>query len=65
MISINTLAVLNLFITGSVAIGVYKNKIDTLAKMNERYRETEIKLARLEEKINFLIDKIKNYERNN
>lgn len=65
MISINTLAIVNVLITVSVAIGVYKNKIDTLAKMNERYRDTEIKLARLEEKINFLIDKIKNYERNN
>lgn len=58
--NIQTLAVLNLFITGSIAIGVYKNKIDTLAKMNERYREMEIKLARLEEKINFLINKSEN-----
>jgi peptidoglycan hydrolase CwlO-like protein len=65
MISINTLAIINVLITVSVAIGVYKNKIDTISKMNERYRDTEIKLARLEEKINFLIDKIKNYERNN
>lgn len=62
--TIETLAILNLFITGSIAIGVYKNKIDVLGKMNERYRETEIKLARLEEKINFLIEQKKTYEGN-
>ena len=63
--NIEAVAVFNLFITASIAVGVYKNKIDVLTRMNERYRETEIKLARLEEKINFLIDKIKLYERNN
>jgi hypothetical protein len=54
----------NLLITGVNIIismvfffGVYKNKIDTLNKVVDRFNELEIKIARLEEKINFLIDK--------
>lgn len=54
----------NLLITGVNIIismvfffGVYKNKIDTINKVVDKFNELEIKIARVEEKINFLIDK--------
>jgi hypothetical protein len=48
---------INIIISMVFFFGVYKNKIDTLNKMVDRFNELEIKIARLEEKINFLIEK--------
>lgn len=48
---------INIIISMVFFFGVYKNKIDTLNKVVDKFNELEIKIARLEEKINFLIDK--------
>lgn len=47
----------NIIISMVFFFGVYKNKIDTLNKVVDKFNELEIKIARVEEKINFLIDK--------
>jgi hypothetical protein len=54
-----TITVLNILISLGFFIGVYKNKIDTANKMMENFRDIEIRIARLEEKLNFVIDKMK------
>jgi len=48
---------INIIISMVFFFGVYKNKIDTINKVVDKFNELEIKIARLEEKINFLIDK--------
>jgi hypothetical protein len=50
---------INILISFGFFIGVYKNKIDTANKMTEQFRDIEIRIARLEEKMNFLIEKMK------
>jgi hypothetical protein len=52
-----TITVINILISTGFFVGVYKNKIDTFNKFVDKIRELEIKIARLDEKINFLIDK--------
>jgi len=48
---------INIIISMVFFFGVYKNKIDTINKVVDKFNELEIKIARLEEKINFLIEK--------
>ena len=47
----------NILISTGFFVGVYKNKVDSFNKFVNKINELEIKLARLDEKINFLIDK--------
>ena len=51
-----TASLINIVISVAIIIGVYKNKIDTTSKVVEKYAELDIRLARLEEKINLLIN---------
>jgi hypothetical protein len=51
------ITIINVLISTSFFIGVYKNKIDTTARLNDQFRELETRIVRLEEKINFLIEK--------
>jgi len=51
------ITLINVIISTSFLIGVYKNKIDNVSKINEQYRDIETRIVRLEEKINFLIEK--------
>lgn len=44
--------VVNILISFGFLAGVYKNKIDTLNKLTDKFQDIEIKLARLEEKLN-------------
>ena len=46
--------VVNILISFGFLAGVYKNKIDTLNKLTDKFQDIEIKLARLEEKLNRL-----------
>lgn len=48
----------NVAITVLIAIGVYKQKIDAQGKILNQYRDLETRIVRLEEKINFIIQKI-------
>jgi hypothetical protein len=56
------LIVINILISTGFFIGVYKNKIDHVNKFISKINELEIKMARLEEKINFLIEKNSKHE---
>lgn len=51
------LILVNILISTGFFIGVYKNKIDHVNKFITKINELEVKMARLEEKINFLIEK--------
>jgi len=51
------ITLINVIISTSFLIGVYKNKIDNVSKISEQYRDIETRIVRLEEKINFLIEK--------
>lgn len=46
--------IVNILISFGFLAGVYKNKIDTLNKLTDKFQDIEIKLARLEEKLNRL-----------
>jgi hypothetical protein len=48
--------VVNILISFGFLAGVYKNKIDTLNKLTDKFQDIEIKLARLEEKINNILN---------
>jgi division protein CdvB (Snf7/Vps24/ESCRT-III family) len=48
--------VINILISFGFLAGVYKNKIDTLNKLTDKFQDIEIKLARLEEKINSIVN---------
>lgn len=48
--------VVNILISFGFLAGVYKNKIDTLNKLSDKFQDIEIKLARLEEKLNGIIN---------
>jgi len=48
--------VINILVSFGFLAGVYKNKIDTLNKLTDKFQDIEIKLARLEEKINTLVN---------
>lgn len=51
------ITIINVLISCSFLFGVYKNKVDNITKINEQYRDIETRIVRLEEKINFLIEK--------
>jgi len=48
--------IVNILVSFGFLAGVYKNKIDTLNKLTDKFQDIEIKLARLEEKINSLVN---------
>jgi hypothetical protein len=48
--------VVNILISFGFLAGVYKNKIDTLNKLTDKFQDIEIKLARLEEKLNNILN---------
>jgi hypothetical protein len=50
---------IQLFITFAILVGVYKNKIDTHQDKIKQFNDLNERLARLEEKVNFLIDQTK------
>jgi hypothetical protein len=50
---------IQLFVTVAILIGVYKNKIDTHQDKIKQFNDLNERLARLEEKVNFLIDQTK------
>jgi hypothetical protein len=53
------ITVVNAVISISLFIGIYKNKIDNMQKMIDKYNNLENRITRLEEKINFVIEKLK------
>jgi hypothetical protein len=50
---------IQLIVTVAILIGVYKNKIDTHQDKIKQFNDLNERLARLEEKVNFLIDQTK------
>ena len=48
--------IVNILISFGFLAGVYKNKIDTLNKLTDKFQDIEIKLARLEEKLNNILN---------
>lgn len=48
------LAVLNLLVLTAVTFGVYKNKVDTGMRSINKVADIDIRLTRLEEKVNFI-----------
>lgn len=50
-----TFTAINVVVSMAVVFGIYKNKIDTVHNLVEKFTNLEIKIARLEEKINNLI----------
>jgi len=50
---------IQLVVTVAILIGVYKNKIDSHQDKMKEFNELSERLARLEEKVNFLIDQTK------
>jgi hypothetical protein len=50
---------IQLVVTVAILIGVYKNKIDTHQDKIKQFNDLNERLARLEEKVNFLIDQTK------
>ena len=44
-------------------IGIYKNKIDVQSKKIDQFSAISERLARLEEKVNFLLTSINKYEK--
>jgi hypothetical protein len=50
---------IQLFVTVAILIGVYKNKIDSHQDKVKEFSDLSERLARLEEKVNFLIEQTK------
>lgn len=50
---------IQLFVTVAILIGVYKNKIDSHQEKVKEFSDLSERLARLEEKVNFLIEQTK------
>jgi hypothetical protein len=48
--------VINILVSFGFLAGVYKNKIDVLNKLTDKFQDIEIKLARLEEKLNNVLN---------
>lgn len=48
--------VVNILVSFGFLAGVYKNKIDVLNKLTDKFQDIEIKLARLEEKLNNVLN---------
>lgn len=54
------LTVVNAVVSITLFIGIYKNKVDNMQKVIDKYNELENRITRLEEKINFVIKKLDN-----
>jgi hypothetical protein len=52
------LIAIQLLTTAAIMIGIYKNKIDTQSKKIDQFSAISERLARLEEKVNFLLQAI-------
>lgn len=50
---------IQLLVTVAILIGVYKNKIDSHQDKVKEFSDLSERLARLEEKVNFLIEQTK------
>ncbi|TWW08386.1 hypothetical protein E3A20_24840 [Planctomyces bekefii] len=50
---------IQLVVTVAILIGVYKNKIDSHQDKMKEFNDLSERLARLEEKVNFLIEQAK------
>jgi len=48
------ISIVNLIILAAVTVGVYKNKIDTGMRSINKVADIDIRLTRLEEKVNFI-----------
>lgn len=53
------MSIVNMLILIGVSIGVYKNKIDISADSYEKVNDIDIRLTRLEEKVNYIYITIK------
>lgn len=49
---------IQLIITVAILIGIYKNKVDSNSKDISEFKDISERLARLEEKVSFLINHI-------
>lgn len=58
----NILIAVQLLTTAAIIFGIYKNKIDVQEKKMNDYKDISERLARLEEKVQFLINHINNYK---
>jgi len=54
----NYLIAIQLLTTAAIMIGIYKNKVDSNEKKMSDFKDISERLARLEEKVNFLINQI-------
>ena len=54
------LIAIQLLTTAAIMIGIYKNKIDVQSKKIDQFSAISERLARLEEKVNFLLQAINN-----
>ena len=55
----NILIAIQLLTTAAIMVGIYKQKVDTNEKKLSDYKDISERLARLEEKVNFLIQTTK------
>jgi hypothetical protein len=59
----NILIAVQLLTTAAIMIGIYKNKVDQQSKKIDEFSKISERLARLEEKVNFLINTINKHEK--
>ena len=59
----NILIAIQLLTTAAIMIGIYKNKVDQQSKKIDEFSKISERLARLEEKVNFLINTINKHEK--
>jgi hypothetical protein len=59
----NILIAVQLLTTAAIMIGIYKNKVDQQSKKIDEFSRISERLARLEEKVNFLINTINKHEK--
>jgi hypothetical protein len=58
----NLIAIINIIMLAGIAIGVYKNKVDSTDKHSDKIEDINNRLIRLEEKTNFIYQTIKNHK---
>jgi hypothetical protein len=54
----NYLIAVQLLTTAAIMIGIYKNKVDSNEKKMSDFKDISERLARLEEKVSFLINQL-------
>ena len=57
------LIAVQLITTAAIMIGIYKNKIDSQSKKIDQFSSISERLARLEEKVNFVLNAINKHEK--